>query len=147
MVEKIQKWLIHKNLLIRITVAFLLFFCCFFVVAVISYYLLPTGFLRSKNAILDWQTPNNIWRAAIEIFMFNLISVVIIVLGNLFASLNKNKVFFPNGYIFLAAQFLLNTITLGTWSFTTVDNSPELHLRILRTFDILHRLGLWEMSG
>ena len=51
------------------------------------------------------------------------------------------------GYWCLITQYILNGITLGTWSFTAAfAPPPELLDRVMRTFD-LSRAGIWEMAG
>lgn len=43
---------------------------------------------------------------------------------------------------------MINAIVLGTWSFSATDQSAiPLLDRIIGTFDIIHRAGLWEMMG
>jgi hypothetical protein len=38
-------------------------------------------------------------------------------------------------------------VVLGTWSFSMAGPAVPLWDRVLRTFDLAHRAGLWEMTG
>lgn len=132
----------------RVLSSFIIFYLLFFTVVVLSYLLLPEGFLKSKNRILDFETSKNVWFQAFQIFAYNCISVILLIVGNFFATSKYDSIFLPYGYLGLMVQFILNGITLGTWSFTAVTQSaPALSVRLLRTFDIFHRAGIWEMTG
>lgn len=145
--EKLKSHLVDDRLSVRIILAFVLYFTFFFTLAVLSYYLLPEEFLMGKNSLTDFETSTNLFTSTLQIFSFNLLSVVFIVIGNLFAFSNRNNGFIPYGYLALGLQFAINAITLGTWSFTVESIAPDLPGRLLRMFDIAHRAGLWEMMG
>lgn len=51
-----------------------------------------------------------------------------------------------NSFI-LTLQIFINGIVLVTWSFSMGSDAVPLFSRIIRTFDLLHRAGLWEMYG
>ncbi|MEN6347839.1 MAG: hypothetical protein ABFD08_00365 [Syntrophomonas sp.] len=53
----------------------------------------------------------------------------------------------PYGYIAFFGLISVNAVYLGTWSFSPVSDAIPLGDRIIRTFDIFHRAGLWEMTG
>lgn len=144
---KIKQNLVNKKLSVRVATAIVLYFILFFVLTILSHYLLPTEYLMSKNSVIDWETSNNLFTSTLQIFTYNLISVFVILFANLFAFSNKNNGFIPYGYLCLGVQFALNSITLGTWSFTVASIAPDLLDRLLRIFDIFHRSGLWEMLG
>lgn len=132
----------------RVLSSFVVFYFIFFIVVVLSYYLLPEGFLKSKNSIADFETSKNVWFQALQIFAYNCISVILLIVGNFFSTSKYDGIYLPYGYLGLMVQFILNGITLGTWSFTAVTQSaPALSVRLLRTFDIFHRAGIWEMTG
>ena len=138
----------NEKLYIRFISLFILFFIFFNGVTIISYFLLPEGFLLEKNSILDWDTSGSTILSTIQIFLFNIISVIFIVISNYFAFPSKDKAFMPLGYWRLIILFTLNGITLGTWSFTAINTtSPDLLSRLVKTFDILHKAGLWEITG
>ena len=60
---------------------------------------------------------------------------------------NKTDYFFPFGYLSFFAMMTINAVVLGTWSFSVAIDAVPLIDRLVGTFDILHRAGLWEMSG
>lgn len=82
---------------------------------------------------------------------------------NFFIQFNVNYGYFPRqfvrpekesetqylslGYQAFFTLITINAIVLGTWSFSVESESLPLITRLLRTFDLLHRAGLWEMSG
>lgn len=145
--EKLKQHLVDERLSVRIILAVVLYFTFFFTLTVLSYYLLPEEFLMNKNSLTDFETSTNLFTSTVQIFSFNLLSVVFIVIGNLFAFFNRNNGFIPCGYLALGLQFATNAITLGTWSFTVASIAPDLPGRLLRMFDLAHRGGLWEMMG
>ena len=59
MLNFIRKKLSGNSVKQRIIFSTLLFLTLFFSVAVISYYLLPDGFLKGKNPLQNWQTSAN----------------------------------------------------------------------------------------
>jgi hypothetical protein len=120
----------------------------FFAITAISYFLLPEGILRSKNPTQNWDTSNSVLVSTLQIFLFNQLSVVVILIGNVFSSRKESEqTYFPVGYLAFFTQISINAITLGTWSFSVVTETVPLLDRIMGTFDILHRAGLWEMFG
>lgn len=124
------------------------FVVIFFGITILSYFLLPEGFLLKKNSVTDFKTSENFMICAIQIFMYNMISVVFILLGSLVAQKKEGeKGYRSYGYVGFFVFIALNAITLGTWSFTVNRNSIPLTGRILRTFDIIHNAGLLEMYG
>ena len=132
----------------RILSTFVIFYLLFFIVVILSYFLLPEGFLKSKNSISDFEASKNIGFQALQIFSYNCISVVLLIVGNFLSPSKEDGLYLPYGYLGLMVQFILNGITLGTWSFTEVTQSaPALSVRLLRTFDIFHKAGIWEMTG
>lgn len=53
----------------------------------------------------------------------------------------------PLGYLAFFSIISFDAIVLGTWSFSVVTNAIPLMDRFIGTFDLLHRAGLWEISG
>lgn len=144
----IKQYLVSERISVRVITAILVFFILFYALTILSYYFLPTGFLLGKNSVIDWETSKNLFSSTLQILSYNLMSVSVIVLGNLIAFSNRNNGFIPCGYLGLGAQFATNAITLGTWSFTEAAIvAPDLLDRLLRTVDIFHHAGLWEMLG
>jgi hypothetical protein len=148
MLKILRKNLASENVYLRISTTSFLFVVIFFTITTISYFLLPDGILRSKNPAQNWDTSNNVLVSTLQIFLFNQLSVVVILFGNTFSSRkNSEQDYIPLGYLAFFTQISINAITLGTWSFSVVSESVPLLDRIIGTFDILHRGGLWEMSG
>ena len=111
-------------------------------------FLLPEGFLLNKNRISDFQTSENLFLCAVQIFLYNMLSVAFIFFGSAFARKKEGeKAYRSYGQLGFFVFVLLDAVTLGTWSFTANANSVPLIDRIFRTFDIVHNAGLLEMYG
>jgi len=126
---------------------FVFFYALFFVVVTISYYTLPEGFLRSKNTILDFALSVAFWPRLAQLLGYNLISALAILFFNYLTYQSTRLGHIPSGYFMIGIVFVLNAITLGTWSFTVTSVAPNLAQRLLRQFDLPRRSGFWEMSG
>lgn len=132
----------------RILYLFLLFLILFFGVTIISYFLLPEGFLKSKNPLQNWETSSNTFILTLQIFFYNMLSVAVIVFGSVFGQKKESQTnYFSIGYLALFTQICINAVVLGTWSFSIAGEAIPLSDRLLRTFDITRRAGLWEMMG
>lgn len=143
-----RKNLTSENLYIRIAATYILFMAIFFTITVFSYLFLPEGLLRGKQPAQNWDTSTHLLVSTLQIFLFNQLSVVMILIGNTFSSRkNPEQNYLPIGYLVFFTQISINAVTLGTWSFSVITEAVPLLDRIVRTFDILHRAGLWEMSG
>ncbi len=146
-IQQFSSALTNKKLRIRLISGFTFFYLLFFSVVIISYFLLPEGFLRSKSSAVDLELSNGFWLHVMQILGYNLISVMLILIFNCFIYQLYNWGWIPTGYFMLGILFIMNGATLGTWSFMVVSAAPGLLGRLLRQFDILHRSGFWEMSG
>lgn len=143
-----RKNLTSENVYTRIVTTFILFVTIFLTITVISYFLLPEGVLRNKHPSNSWDTSNNILVSTLQIFLWNQLSVVVMLFGNLFSSRKKSEQnYFPVGYLAFLTQIVINAVTLGTWSFSVITEAVPLLDRLVGTFDIFHRAGLWEMIG
>jgi len=143
-----RNYLTSENVYLRIATTYILFMVVFFSITTISYFFLPEGLLRSKNPAQNWDTSNNLLISTLQFFLFNQLSVAMILIGNTFSSRkNSEQNYFPIGYLAFFTQLSINAVTLGTWSFSIVTEAVPLLDRIIGTFDLLHRGGLWEMSG
>ncbi len=132
----------------RVLFSILLFLVLFFGVVVASYYFLPEGLLKSKNPLQNWETSNNTFILTLQIFSYNMLSVLVILLGSLFAQKKETQAnYLSIGYLPLFTQICINAVVLGTWSFSMAGVAVPLHERIFRTFDLAHRAGIWEMIG
>lgn len=132
----------------RICSTAILFLIVFFGVTIISYYFLPEGLLKNKNPLQSWETSDNSFILALQIFFYNQLSVLVIVLGSLFGQKKEWETnYFSFGYLAFFTMICINGIVLGTWSFSVESEPAYLPGRIIRTFDLVHRGGLWEMAG
>lgn len=148
MFNRIKRKITSNNIALRIATTYICFFIIFCTVTIISYYLLPEGLLRNKHPLKNWDTSPILAISTLQIFSFNMLSVIAIVFGNVFL-IRKSKVdcYMPLGYTVFFIMIAINAVTLGTWSFSVVTDALPLIERITRTFDLVHRAGLWEMSG
>ena len=148
MIDNIKRNMTSNNIWVRILTTCILLFLFFFTITIASYYLLPQGLLLNKNSLKNWDTSQNLIICALQIISYNMLSVIVLLLGNIFlVRKNKSQCFMPLGYLGFFAMIAVNAVTLGTWSFSVVTTSIPLIQRIIGTFDILHRAGLWEMIG
>lgn len=143
-----RKNLSSNRLKQRILFSILLYFTLFFGVVVISYFFLPEGLLKSKNPLQNWETSSNSFFLTLQIFFYNMLSVLVILLGSLFGQKKESEAnYISIGYLALFTQFCINGVVLGTWSFSMAGEAVPLLDRIVHTFDLSRRAGLWEMLG
>ena len=148
MVRYFREKLSSNSIKQRVLFSMLLFLALFLGVVVISYFFLPEGLLKSKNPLQNWETSNNTFTLTLQIFFYNMLSVLVIVLGSLFGQKKESEATYLSiGYLALFTQFCISGIVLGTWSFSMAGEAIPLLERIVRTFDLTHRAGLWEMLG
>lgn len=125
-----------------------LFAVLFFTVVTFSYYFLPEGLLKHKNPLQNWETSKNAAVSALQIFGYNMISVLVILAAGLFGQKKPHhRNYLSIGYVAFFALICQNAVVLGTWSFSVERVSIPLFARLLQTFDLVHRAGLWEMMG
>ena len=123
------------------------FIAWFFIAAIISYFTLPDGILRSSNEAKDVSEQSSFLAFVFSIVIRNLIPAIGLCIGCL-AAIRIRNCNYPFAYLGLFTMFTINGVTLGTWSFSVTHEAvPGLFPRLLRTFDLLHRAGLWEMVG
>ena len=132
----------------RIIWTFVLFLVIFFGTVMISYFFLPEGLLKNKNPLQSWETSDGILLLALQIFLYNLLSVLIISLASLFAKKKEDEAnYLSVGYMAFFTLPSINGIVLGTWSFSVESKAVPLLDRMTNIFDVLHRAALWEMFG
>lgn len=132
----------------RLPCAIFLFLIIFISVTIISYFLLPEGLLKNKNPLHSWENSSNTLLLILQIFFYNMLSVVIILFGSFFGQKKETEAnYLSIGYLGFFVLIIQNAIVLGTWSFSVVSTAPALFPRIIGSFDLLHRAGLWEMLG
>jgi hypothetical protein len=143
-----RKKLSSNSLRERIIWTVVLFFVIFFGIMLISYYFLPEGLLKNKNPMQSWETSESIPLLTLQVFFYNLISVLVISLASLFGNKKANEAnYFSVGYLAFFTLISINSIVLGTWSFSVESEAVPLINRITGTFDLAHRAGFWEMMG
>lgn len=144
----IRSKLSSNKLAVRLIWTYLAFWIVFLGVTIISYYFLPEGLLKNKNPLTSWETANNILMASMQIFFYNMLSIIVIFSGSLFGTRKEDEQdYLSLGYMAFFAMICINAITLGTWSFSVETPAMPLIDRIVRIFDLFHRAGLWEMTG
>ncbi len=125
-----------------------LFFVIFFGIVIFSYFFLPEGLLRNKNPLQGWDPSDNVLKLSLQIFLYNLLSVLVILMASLFASKRADEAdYLSAGYMAFFTLVCINAVTLGTWSFSVESEAVPLIERIIGSFDLAHRAGLWEMAG
>lgn len=132
----------------RLAFTILLFCIVFFGVMTISYFLLPEGLLKNKNPLQNWEPSDNTAILTLQIFFYNMLSVLMIAFVSLFGKKKESEAnYLSVGYLVFFAQICINGIVAGTWSFSLGGEAIPFIYRITRTFDLAHRAGLWEMTG
>ena len=144
----IREKLTSDKLFERIITLTIIFLLVFFGVTILSYYLLPEGFLLNKNNGTNFNTSTNIIICTLQIFAWNMISVIAIFIGSLFSKKNNDQQqYLSLSYFVFIVLILLSAITLGTWSFSFKTESVPLLERIISMFNITERAGLVELYG
>ena len=144
----IREKLTSDKLFERIITLTIIFLLVFFGVTILSYYLLPEGFLLSKNNGTNFNTSTNIIICTLQIFAWNMISVVAIFIGSLFSKKNNDQQqYLSLSYFVFIVLILFSAITLGTWSFSFKTEPVPLLERIISMFNITERAGLVELYG
>ena len=144
----IREKLTSDKLFERIITLTIIFLLVFFGVTILSYYFLPEGFLLNKNNGTNFNTSTNIIICTLQIFAWNMISVVAIFIGSLFSKKNNDQQqYLSLSYFVFIVLILFSAITLGTWSFSLKTESVPLLERIISMFNITERAGLVELYG
>ena len=144
----IRKKLSSNNIIERTITTAVLFSAIFFGGMIISYFLLPEGLLKNKNPLMSWDVSDNSLLLALQILFYNLLSVVVIIAASLFGSRKtEEENYLSAGYTAFFTLIAINSVVLGTWSFSVETEAVPLLGRIAGVFDLAHRAGLWEMAG
>lgn len=146
MINFIRKKLYSDNVWSRIAMLICIFCFAFFGVTIISYYLLPKGFLSNQSNMKDFETSTSLLVCTLQIFFFNMISVLCILVASIF-SRKKGEIYVSSGYYCFVLFVIINAITLGTGSFSEVVVDVALFERIISMFHITKHAGLVEMLG
>lgn len=148
MLSFFREKLSSKSLKQRVLFSMLLFGVLFFGIVVISYFFLPEGIVKSKNPLQNWETSRNTFILTLQIFFYNMLSVLVIILGSLFGQKKESHAnYLSVGYLAFFTQICINGVVLGTWSFSMAGEAVPLLDRIFGIFDLAHRAGIWEMMG
>jgi hypothetical protein len=126
------------------------FFILYVAATVISFCLLPEGFLRGKHPIIRrLEFSPDLWASALLIFGYNLVPTFLILGASLLAQQSRlsRERFVPIGYTAFWGLAVLFGVVVGTWSFELVTPAPPLFHRFVRLFDVLHHAGLLEFSA
>ena len=125
-----------------------LWFLLFFGSVVLSFFLLPKGFLKDYTESRDFETSANLLISTVQIFFFNQIAVIAILIGSVFAKKRKEKErYLTLGYYCFFLMIMFNCVVLGTGSFSVNDVGVTLADRIIGMFQITEHAGLIEMFG
>lgn len=98
----IREKLTWDNLHERIITLTIIFILVFLGITILSYYLLPEGFLLNKNNTTNFDTSTNIVICTFQIFAWNMISVLAIFISSLFSKkrrINKNTYHYHTMYL------------------------------------------------
>lgn len=137
-----------QKLVHRVIYTTFLFLVLFVSITIISYFFLPQGLLKSKNPLHNWENSSNTLLLIFQIFFYNMLSVVVIAIGSLFGQKKELEAnYLSVGYLAFFVIIIQNAVVLGTWSFSVDRAAPSLFHRLIGSFDLLHRAGLWEMFG
>lgn len=145
----IRDGLTSSNMVKRIITLTILAFLLFFGVTLLSYFLLPEGFLANKNELTNFTTSSNVFLSTFQIFLWNMLSVLAILIASFFAKKKKEQEkYLSLSYGVYCIVVILAAITLGTWSFTSGSGiSIPIFQRIISMFDLFHHAGLVELYG
>ena len=91
MMRKIKDGMISDKVSQRILWLTIVFFIAFFGITILSYYLLPEGFLLRKNRISDFKTSENFFLCTAQFFLYNILFVAFIFVGSMFAKRNEGE--------------------------------------------------------
>lgn len=131
----------------RIVRVCLFFIATFFISSILSYYFLPEGCLKGINTLKDTSDSVSAFKQIFSILLRNCIVILFMTTGNIVA-IKIHRHIFPFGYFGAFIMFVINGITLGTWSFSArTDIRPGFFAVMLHSFDILHNSGLLELFG
>lgn len=129
----------------RVTKTLCLFIVIFFLAVLVGYLFVPEGALKDINAAVDSKTEVSLINNTLSILFRNTIIICACCVGNVVA-ICTSKFIFPMGYLGVGSMFIINGITLGSWSFVLRDTPrPEFIYILLHPFDIIHNAGLLEM--
>jgi len=144
--ERLKKLMVSSNPWLRVITIYLIGFLLLIIVAITSNVLLPEGIIKNANPLWNWSVSQNLLLGTLQIFCFNLIFDVVMVLADLFAKCSrKSECYLPAGYWCLFLMFIIFGVMIGTWSFQMATTSMPFIDRMARMFNITEASGLLEM--
>jgi hypothetical protein len=148
LIKTYKEWLTSELVAKRFAVIFFLFFLIFYSMVILSHVYLPEGILRGKNSGNVFDTSSNLWLSSFQIFSWNMLSVGTLMIANLFAyRKNEDVPFISYGILSMIVWAIIDGVTLGTNSFGIQRDNTDLPQKLLGTFDLLHKAGMWELTG
>ncbi len=115
---------------------------------VIGHLLLPEGLLRSYSEGRGGAAVDNVPIIAGQIAVFNLVTVLLLVIAGLFASRrDANRPYIPTSFHVLVVLAVLNGIVLGTNSFAIPTANTSLTSKTVGLFDLSRHAALWEIAA
>ncbi|MGD2158814.1 MAG: hypothetical protein PVG32_18190 [Anaerolineales bacterium] len=149
LLKKITQNVTNEYIWNRIFWMYVSFFLLLLPAMVLSHFLLPEGILRGVHPLTGFELSPNLWISTLQIFGYNLIFTLLMIVANIFARQSRicPEKFVPVGYLAFWGVTLNAALYLGTWSQEVITPAPPLLYRFLRLFDVVHRAGLWELSG
>lgn len=144
----IRNKLSSDRVLERILFTIIIFLILFYSITIISYFVFPEGLMKNKNPLQSWETSSSTFVLVSQIFFYNMLSVIIIAFGSLFGQKKEEENnYLSIGYLGFFSIICMNAVVLGTWSFSMAGAAVPLFERIIQSFNLVHRAGLWEMLG
>lgn len=144
----ILKSLNNSNVARRFMVLCLLYSVVFLFGVVFSHFFLPEGILKGKTVGETLSFSTSVLTSTLQIFFFNLISAFVIIFGSLFSKMKtKQKIPFSTGVNGLLLLSVINSIALGTNSFSISMGNLSLLNKIIGLFNIFKVAALWEIVG
>ena len=113
MIKFIRKKLYSDNVWSRIAMLICIFCLAFFGVTIISYYLLPKGFLSNQSNMKDFETSTSLLVCTLQIFFFNMISVLCILVASIF-SRKKGEIYVSSGYYCFVLFVIIKPLSYST---------------------------------
>lgn len=142
--QKLASPILWKRLLYTVMIYIVLFH----VLIILSYFFLPEGLLKNKNPLQDWALSDNTLLLTLQIFFYNLLSILMIGIGSLFANKKDTESnYISTGYVAFFTLISINAVVLGTWSFSLAGEAVPLLGRIGGIYNLSIRAGIWEMAG
>lgn len=143
-----RKGISHQNIYIRLLYLMFFYWLIFSFSIILSHIFLPEGFLKGVNTGGKMAFSSNVILSTFQIFLYNLISIVAVIIGSLFAKRKSEE----ENFISISIQVLIVLaiifgVTLGTNSFGVEVENTSLSNKFLGLFNIFKYSALWETTG